>query len=174
MSHPPSATASLSFASSLAVLLTRLALSFWVGGAVLFVITSVAEQMNPAFDSVVKNQLATIRFPHYYRFGGVCLGVALAASLFATLFGYGTIRRRMIIVFLLSLVSTGIVIFDYTQIYVPLEALLIPPDKAKAPEFTTLHDRSRVVNEVHLSIALIAVLIASWPVKPVQNAQASQ
>jgi hypothetical protein len=53
---------------------TRLAISFWVGGAILFVITSVAEQRYPPFDSLIRDQLATIRFPLYYIFGWGCLG----------------------------------------------------------------------------------------------------
>jgi hypothetical protein len=68
------------FVSRLCVLATRLAISFWVGGAILFVITSVAEQRNPQFDSLIRDQLATIRFPLYYIFGWGCLGTTLVAS----------------------------------------------------------------------------------------------
>ncbi|MFN9717464.1 MAG: hypothetical protein ACK58L_02155 [Planctomycetota bacterium] len=164
MSTKSTTDSSLSFASSMAILWTRLALSFWVGGAILFVITSVAEQINPAFDSPIRDQLATIRFPHYYRFGGICLGVALAGSLFAVLRISTTLRRRMVLVFLLTLVSTGIMVFDYWNVYVPLQQLITPPGKERTQEFLALHHQSRIVNQIHLGVALVAGLIASWPI----------
>ena len=155
-------SAQTGFPTSLSILLTRLALSFWVGSAILFVITSVAEQVHPSFDSMIKDQLATIRFPHYYRFGGICLAIALAGSLFAGLRCSGRTRKRLLIVFGLTLFSTAIVVFDYMMVYEPLQTLITPPGKARTQEFLALHDRSRIVNEVHLTIALVACLLANW------------
>lgn len=155
-------SAQTGFPTSLSILLTRMALSFWVGSAILFVITSVAEQVHPSFDSMIRDQLATIRFPHYYRFGGICLGVALAGSLFAGLRCSGRTRKPMLIVFGLTFVSTAIVVFDYMMVYEPLQTLITPPGKVRTEQFQTLHDRSRIVNEVHLTIALVACLLANW------------
>lgn len=164
MSRNSSLHSSLSLASSIAILWTRLSLSFWVGGAILFVITSVAEQVNPAFDSLIRDQLATIRFPHYYRFGGICLGVAMAGSLFVMMRNAASIRRQMSVVFLLTLVAAGIMVFDYMQVYVPLQQLIIPPGKERTQEFLALHKRSEYVNTIHVSIALIATVVASWSI----------
>ena len=150
------------FPTSFSILLTRMALSIWVGGAILFVITSVAEQVHPSFDSVIRDQLATIRFPHYYRFGGICLGVSLAGSLFAAVRCSGPVRKRMWIVFGLTLISTAIVVFDYMMVYEPLQTLITPPGKARTEEFLALHDRSRIVNEIHLTLALVACFLANW------------
>ena len=60
--------------------MARLFLVAWIGGAALFVITSIAEQRTPEFDSITKDRLATIRFPLYYLYGMICLTVATAAT----------------------------------------------------------------------------------------------
>jgi hypothetical protein len=147
-----------------AVLLVRLTLAFWVGGAALFVITSVAEQRNPRFDSLIRDELATIRFPLYYQFGWACLAVAGVAALVAM--RHPSFKRRMLLVLSGIILSTGIALGDYFLVYRPLQKLIEPPGKVRTGEFVTLHNRSRVINEVHLSIALLAVVFASWPAKP--------
>jgi hypothetical protein len=147
-----------------AVLLVRLALAFWVGGAALFVITSVAEQRHPRFDSVVRDELATIRFPLYYQFGWACLAVAGVASLVAM--AHPSLRRRMLLVLAGIILSASIALGDYVLVYGPLQKLIDPPGQVRNQEFITLHNRSRMINEVHLSIALLAVVFASWPAKP--------
>lgn len=153
------------FVSHLCVMATRLAISFWVGGAILFVITSVAEQRNPQFDSLIRDQLATIRFPLYYIFGWGCLGTTLVASLIAAMMNKGCLRKRLLACFCLTLLSTGIAVIDFKWVYQPLQVLITPPGQAKTQQFITLHEQSRLINEVHLTIALIAAIIICLPEK---------
>lgn len=156
--------------ASASVALTRIALCFWVGGAILYVITSVAEQRYAQFDSLVRDQLATIRFPLYYRFGWFCLGTTLVTSLLAIVTNAANLRKRMLAVLGLTLISTGIAIVDYQMVYKPLQRLITPPGKTRTQEFVALHDRSRIINEVHLTIALFAAVIACLPEKQMANA----
>ncbi len=51
------------------------------GAAILFVITSVAEQTAPDFDSMIRDRLATIRFPYYYVYGFASLGIACLSAI---------------------------------------------------------------------------------------------
>ena len=145
---------------------TRLAISFWVGGAILFVITSVAEQRYPQFDSMIRDQLATIRFPLYYIFGWGCLGTTLIASLIAGMLNKGCLRKRLLACFCLTLISTAIAVVDYKWVYQPLQVLITPPGQARTQQFISLHNQSRRINEVHLTIALIAAIIICLPEKP--------
>lgn len=156
----------LNIVGSVFVVVARMAVCFWVGGAILFVFTSVAEQTHPQFDSVVRDQLATIRFPLYYLFGWRCLGVTLIASALGAAMNACGIRKRLAVVFCLTLLSTVVAIVDYKWVYQPLQALIIPPGQARTQEFIALHDRSRTINEVHLTIALIAAVVVCLPGKP--------
>lgn len=151
------------FLAGLSVLIARLSITFWVGGAMLFVITSVAEQRHAAFDSLIKDQLATIRFPLYYLFGWGCLGLALASTLASAVLQKACLRRRMIATFLLTLLSTGIAIADYKLVYLPLQELITPPGLARTQAFIELHNQSRVLNEVHLTFALLAAVLVCLP-----------
>jgi len=156
---------------SLSVIAARLSLSLWVGGAMLFVITSVAEQTYSEFDSVIRDQLATIRFPLYYLFGWGCLGIATVSTALGALLQRGCLRKRMIAAFCLTLLSTAIAVVDYKWVYQPLQTLITPPGKARTQEFMTLHDRSRIINETHLTIALIAAILICLPDKPATAAE---
>lgn len=153
------------FVSHLCVMATRLSISFWVGGAILFVITSVAEQRHSQFDSGIRDQLATIRFPLYYIFGWCCLGVTLVSSMIALVLNKGCLRKRLLACFCLTLLSTGIAIIDYKWVYLPLQVLITPPGQARTQQFMALHDQSRIINEVHLTIALVAAIIICIPEK---------
>ena len=144
---------------------TRLAISFWVGGAILFVITSVAEQRHPQFDSLIRDQLAIIRFPLYYIFGWVCLGTTLIASVIAAMLNKGCLRKRLLACCCLALISTAIAVVDYKWVYQPLQVLITPPGQARTQQFITLHEQSRLINEVHLTIALIAAIVICLPEK---------
>lgn len=153
------------FFSATCSLLVRLALGCWVGGAVLFVITSVAEQTSPMFDSRTRDQLATIRFPYYYLYCWICLGIALAAALSGAIFASQPLRRRLSVTAILTLISLGIAIADYHWVYKPLQALIIPPGEVRSQEFLALHNRSRHINELHLTIALVAAIMICLPEK---------
>ena len=152
-------------AVALAVAVTRLSLAAWVGGATLFVITSIAEQRHSTFDSVIRDQLATLRFPQYYVFGAVCLSTALISGGIGALLSTGGVRKRLVAASLLTLLSSGIAIVDYGFVYSPLQSLIVPPGKSRSQEFMVLHDRSRLINEIHLSIALLAAVVICIPEK---------
>ena len=150
-------------AVSLAVTVTRLSLAAWVGGAALFVFTSIAEQRSPAFDSMIRDQLATLRFPWYYIFGTICLSLGLVCSAFGALLSTGCIRKRLLAASLLTLLSSGIALADYAYVYSPLQSLIEPPGKSRTQDFIVLHERSRLINEIHLGLALLAAVVICIP-----------
>ncbi len=148
-----------------AVFLTiaRLCLVAWIGGAALFVITSVAEQRTPEFDSATKDRLATVRFPLYYQFGTICLGTSIVATSITVLTGPPRNRKRLIAGLTLCLVSAGIAAYDYAEVYSPLQKAITPPGQVRGPDFISLHERSATVNEIHISLALLAAIIICLP-----------
>jgi hypothetical protein len=129
---------------------------------VLFVITSVAEQRHQQFDSVIRDQLATIRFPLYYLFGGICLATAISASALGAFLSQRCVRKPMLLICALTILSAAIAVMDYGWVYRPLQELITPPGLVRTEQFITLHQRSRLINEVHLSLALLAAIIACW------------
>jgi hypothetical protein len=139
--------------------LQRLSLSVWVGAAILFVITSVAEQVAPQFTPVIRDQLATIRFPWYYRMCAMCLGLGFAASLGVVVTTRGP-RRGAALILVLVLTSVVIVMLDYHSVYRPLLSEITPPGKPRSPEFVVLHERSRRINVVHVGLAAVAATLA--------------
>lgn len=140
-------------------LVARVLLSGWVGGAVLFVITSVAEQSHPGFDSFIRDQLATIRFPLYYQFCWLTLGTSLICTLIALLIQPRPRNSRLALSATLSCISLLLAAIDYQWIYRPLQTLISPPGQTRTPAFTTLHEQSKLANETHLAIALVSALI---------------
>lgn len=143
--------------------IARLFLVAWIGGAALFVITSVAEQRRPEFDSATKDRLATVRFPLYYQFGTYCLATSIVATAIAAVTGTCENRKRLVIGATLCILSAGIAGYDYVQVYLPLQKAITPPGQVRGPEFIALHERSALVNEVHISLALLAALCICWP-----------
>ena len=149
----------------ISLVLLRLLLAAWVGAAVLYVITSVAEQTSSHFDSLIRDQLATIRFPLYYRFG---LSIHVLSAPFAFLVWVNSTpqnRRRFLIVFLLVLLSSALITLDYFLVYLPLQELITPPGRVRSQQFIQLHTLSRHANEVHLTVMLVAAIVASLPLK---------
>ena len=146
---------------NISLTLLRFLLAAWVGAAVLYVITSVAEQVSPNFDSRTRDQLATIRFPIYYQFGA-CLYVGtaiLAIIVWQCLPGL----RRSTAVLALIVVSGAIFTWDYFEIYLPLQDLIIPAGQVRTQEFVRLHTLSRNVNMLHLSLMLLSGLLICMP-----------
>jgi hypothetical protein len=156
---------SSAFLSNLLCTVARLLLCFWVGGAVLFVITSVAEQRYPTFDSRIRDQLATIRFPIYYQFCWLTMGVALAATIAAFLTDTHPRRKQFAISATITAISLMIAAADYTLIYLPLQKLITPPGQTRSEQFTQLHNRSRYANQTHLGIALISAVVLCTPIR---------
>jgi len=151
---------------NLLIALSRFLLSAWVGGAALFVVTSVAEQRSPDFGSVIRDQLATIRFPLYYVFA---LGTLVPATV---LLGMAMVSRRarsswlLLTTFGLSTLSCIVAVVDYLFVYQPLQELIIPAGKARDLRFVELHEQSRWINEVHVGLALLAALMICLVVLP--------
>ncbi len=137
---------------------SRVLLSAWVGAAILFVINGIRLVTSPELDSVVRNIVTARRFPPYYTFGAICLLGALAAALGAVCCQYHARRRNRLPIFFLI---TAILLFayDYWTVYLPLEQMITPPDQPRPAEFVSLHEMSKWINTVHVSSALIAMLL---------------
>lgn len=145
------------------LMLARFFLIAWIGGAALFVITSIAEQRSPEFDSITKDRLATIRFPLYYLYGATCLTVATAATGLAVATSQKGSRRKLVAGFLLCVLSSAVAGYDYVAVYSPLQKAISPPGQVRGPDFTRLHWQSELINEIHVTIALLAAVLISLP-----------
>ena len=143
----------------------RLFLVAWIGGAALFVMTSIAEQRTPEFDSMDKDRLATIRFPLYYLFGTICLSTAIVATGVAIATTPRGNRKKLIAGFAICVLSAAIAGYDYVAIYSPLQRTITPPGQVRGPDFLSLHQQSRFINEVHLSLALLAAILICLPAR---------
>ncbi len=134
-----------------------------MGGAVLFVITSVAEQVHPRFDSAIRDQLAAIRFPLYYLFCWCCLGLHVTASLLSASLAKNHGRYRCAAAAGLATAALMIAAADHQLIYKPLLKLITPPGKPRTQEFDRLHSASRVVNQIHVGLAAISGILVCLP-----------
>lgn len=136
----------------------RLALAGWVGAATLFVINGVRLVTSGVFDSVDRDHISLLRFPPYYLFGFVLMGVAVVSLAFA-----GNAVRRWVLGVVLA--AGLIMLADYLWVYRPLEAMITPPGQARSPRFETLHRASMIVNFVHVGLCLVAAIAISRPVE---------
>jgi hypothetical protein len=143
-----------------ALSLLRVVLPAWVGAAVLFAINGASEQ-GFGFELLVRDQLAQLRFPAYYAFGfisvGLCLilcGVALA--------GLASYRRRLAWSLLLLVIVLSLMLWDYFYVYGPLNEMLQPLGSEKTSAWKRLHGISMLTNLVHVSLSLVTALILSW------------
>ncbi|MEP3478026.1 MAG: hypothetical protein ABJZ55_02150 [Fuerstiella sp.] len=148
------------FLHATSVASVRFLLAAWVGAAVLFVITSVAEQTSVNFDSVTRDQLATVRFPLYYRFGFACLIAAFFANVIAVATAASAVRSKWLVVGGLVAVAGGLMIADFQWIYQPLQDLITPAGQARTPEFESLHTWSRYANQTHVGIIMFAGIVS--------------
>jgi len=140
------------------LMICRFTLAAWVGGAALFVVTSVHEQTFGQFDSLTKDQLATIRFPDYYLFGFALVTAALVTG------WIGLSGKRRIIFTVLTSLALATMLVDYFTVYLPLQDAITPPGQVRTAEFVTLHTRSKHINQVSLTLSLAAGLLVCWPV----------
>lgn len=143
------------------LMLVRFCLAAWVGAALLFVATSVAEQISPQFDSATKNTLAVIRFPIYYLAGFATLGLALISSLLAGPLS----RRRRWCLFTLTLLSLGIMLGDYFWVFQPLKQMMLTETVLRNAEFTRYHNLSKYLNMLDVLLVMLATLAAGWPIR---------
>ncbi len=146
--------------------LARLLLAVWVGAAALFVINGIG--VLGEFPSEVLDRLIVIRFPIYYRFGFVAVGLSLVALL-CSFKNSPLPRRRHLIAVVLVVGALGVMLYDYRQIYLPLEAMITPPGKARPMEFGPLHEDSKNVNSIHVGLCLLAALTLCWHVPVVSG-----
>jgi hypothetical protein len=152
--------------SRFCLILARICSAVWVGAALLFVITSVTEQMEPAFDAVTRDQLALIRFPWYYGTGALLLLVAFFAAL-----GAGRKRNRVRLAAVALLLAGCVMAADYALVFRPLKARLSPPGAERTAEFRELHAWSERLNGTGflLSITAVALLHISRDVPNSKN-----
>ena len=143
-----------------ALVIMRLALATWVGAAVLFVVTSIAEQRFPEFNSTVRDHLATIRFPFYYATGTACCTAALASGVLCR-----SLDPRLTAALLLTTLASIVFALDYWFVYSPLQQSIIPPGQPRTDRFTQLHNLSRNVNSLHHLLILTAAVLTVLPLK---------
>ncbi len=135
----------------------RFLLPAWVGAAILFVVTSVAEQQFPDFASSIKNQLALIRFPKYYGFGFVFLLTSLACS--AGRLAGGVRDKPTVAVFVLLTIANVLMIADFVFVYRPLADIMVDLLRPRDDEFKKYHQISKYVNAVEIVLCLIATIL---------------
>ncbi|MAT16832.1 MAG: hypothetical protein CMJ46_16355 [Planctomyces sp.] len=140
----------------LTFVLSRFLICAWVGAAILFVITSVAEQTSDNFNDVVKDQLALIRFPYYYLVGFIMVGGSLASL---ALTERGQFRVRWWLSIGLLSAALAIMLIDYFAIYMPLQNIITPAGQPRNEEFERYHTYSEYVNTLHVGIAFIVAML---------------
>ena len=146
--------------SRLCLCLARFLLAAWVGAAVLFVINGIS--VLGEVPSEVIDRLLVIRFPNYYRFGFVAVAAGLV-TLLCSISNSPLPRRRHVIAILLVVGALGLMVYDYWQIYLPLEDAVTPPGQARPMEFRALHESSKNINAIHIGLCLLAAFILCWP-----------
>lgn len=149
-------------AGRICLMLARLTLAVWVGAATLFVVNGVLLATSGAFESVHRDHIALIRFPPYYVFGFVSVGLALVCLALAR--GY---PRKLA----MGLVVTALVLMlvDYFGVYRPLESMISPPGQPRSSEFGWYHRASMMVNTIHVGLCLIAAGVLSYPRKEIST-----
>ncbi len=143
-----------------ALVVMRLALAGWIGAAVLFVTTSIAEQVFPEFNATTRDQLATIRFPFYYATGVTCCTLTLAAGVLCR-----SLSRRVTVGLIIIVGASVVFAIDYWFVYRPLQALIIPPGQPRTEQFAQLHTWSRNVNTFHLLLTILAAVQVNLPIR---------
>jgi len=147
--------------------LARFTLAAWIGAAALFVVTSIAEQRSTAFGSDVKNVLAALRFPSYYAFGFVLVGLGLVSGMIGIDRSHDG-RRWWALVGSLVLVLL-LMSIDYFTIYSPLYAIVTDPSGVRDARFLQLHRWSEQINTVDFTLCVIAAITVCWPEKRLPN-----
>ena len=129
----------------------------WVGAALLFVATSVTEQVHPSFDVETKNTLALIRFPWYY---GTSFPLLLTAAVAALAAGWRRPKNTNAATAssLLLFFAQGILGIDFSLVYRPLRKLLESPGTGRGAEFERLHFWSEGLNSAVFLLAAAAAV----------------
>lgn len=158
------------------LVLSRLTFAGWVGGAVLFVMAGIAEVFHPGFDSMIKDQLVTVRFPVYYAFGAVLAGTGtLSVTGYWFLTGHrhaGWQIRSPRWPLLLAWLGLALMLWDYLTVYLPLADLVTPPGKPRTQEFDHLHHWSMYINTAGLLLFAMAAVLLNLPTSTSSTAAA--
>lgn len=147
--------------------IARFVLPAWIGAAALFVVTSIAEQRSTAFGSDVKNVLAALRFPAYYGFGFVLVGVGLIGGAMGV--DRHQHRRRWWGLVGCLVLALLLMIVDYFAIYSPLHAIVTDPSGVRDARFLQLHHWSEQINTIDVALCLIAAIAACSSERPPQH-----
>lgn len=143
--------------------IARFTLSAWIGAAALFVVTSISEQRSTTFGSDMKNVLAVLRFPSYYWFGFILVGVGLLSGAIGV--DRHRQRRRWLAIIGCLVLALVLMVTDYVAIYSPLFAIVTDPSGVRDTRFLELHRGSEQINAVDVTLCLIAAIAACWPEK---------
>jgi peptidoglycan/LPS O-acetylase OafA/YrhL len=145
----------------LGLLLARFCSSAWIGAATLFVVVAIRQVTSRQFETDVTDRLVALRFPPYYLFGFLLVGVAFLSAIVARTRLRGRLRK----VTAIGGLGTALVLMaaDYQAIYRPLVAMITPPGRSRPPEFQTYHRLSEAVNTVELALVLAAAVALNWP-----------
>lgn len=152
----------------MALFVARMALTAWVGAAVLFVIVGVREVTSPDFSGEVKDRLVALRFPIFYAAGFVLVGAAWISTALSNIPTQLSRPNQWLVLALVSLVLAGM-IADYLWIYQPLRELVTPPGQPRTQRFVELHRWSARVNTIQLVLCLIAATRLNWTARPGQG-----
>lgn len=151
------------------VLIARLAITAWVGAAVLFVIVGVREvtlsgQVLPGggFDSATRDALVLLRFPAYYATGFALLGAGLLATACAGSASGSSRTARLATLGLLT-VALMMMIADYVWIYQPLVEMVTPPGTTRTNDFEKYHNASKYINVADVTLCGVAAALLCWP-----------
>jgi hypothetical protein len=139
----------------------RFCLCAWLGAAALFVVAGVREVMSPGIDQPTKNLLVTLRFPPYYLFGFSLVGIGTLSSILLRFSKQNaSSHRRLTIIAAFGVLTLLIMTYDYLQIYLPLEAMMLRDDGIFPGEFRSLHEWSKNINAVSATTCLVAALLS--------------
>ena len=138
----------------LCLTLARFCSAMWIGAALLFVATSIAEQTHHSFDGLTKDALALIRFPWFYGTGFTLLAGSLLATRFA-----GLPARPRNSAMLLLLAAVLLMAADHTFIYRPMRELLSSAAGGRGPAFERLHFWTEGLNAAGLLLAAAASVV---------------
>src|SRR5690606_11763570 len=134
--------------------IARLSSTIWVGAALLFVATSVAEQVHPDLDASTKGLLALIRFPWFYGTAATLLAIGFVASVLAA-----RGRRAVLAAAGLLALALALLAIDYWFVYRELVNVLLDAGKPPASRFAVLHAWSERLNAVGFLLSATAAAI---------------
>lgn len=137
--------------------LSRTALTFWCGGAVLFVLVTVNEILSGQLDTLQLDKLVLLRFPIFYQFSFLTLIVGWLSLMAFWLRSSEGCRwlRSCVLATSLSLV---ILLGDYLFVYQPLREMLLPLGSPRPQSFHQYHQLTEWLNTMILLLNALAAM----------------